>query len=182
MPRPSLLWSRAKTLLDPSPKRGRSRILTDRDCESVSPLSGKGLSYRSRKEAYSVESRLFGKPRHKSLRGIRRHSCDKTVHSSKEPGLLYSLGSTPFLKSWLGWRQYSFQADPPGLSPMETPMMSHLPEQTSETDMAYWLNRVATLEVLICELLAKNQRLRSVLELTTQDHPASSVIAQRLGN
>lgn len=61
-------------------------------------------------------------------------------------------------------------------------MMSHPPEQTSETDMAYWLNRVATLEVLICELLAKNQRLRSVLELTPQDHPASSVIAQRLGN
>jgi hypothetical protein len=61
-------------------------------------------------------------------------------------------------------------------------MMSHPPEQASETDMAYWLNRVATLEVLICELLAKNQRLRSVLELTTQDHPASSVIAQRLGN
>lgn len=61
-------------------------------------------------------------------------------------------------------------------------MMSHPPKQTSETDMAYWLNRVATLEVLICELLAKNQRLRSVLELTTQNHPESSVIAQRLGN
>jgi hypothetical protein len=61
-------------------------------------------------------------------------------------------------------------------------MMSHPPEQASETDLAYWLNRVATLEVLICELLAKNQRLRSVLELTTQDHPASSVIAQWLGN
>jgi hypothetical protein len=179
--RPSILWSRAKTL-DLSRRSGRFRILADKDCESVSPLSGKGLSYGSRTEAYSVEARLFGKPRLKRLRGIHPHSCDKTIHSSKEPGLLYSLGSSLFLKSWLGWRQYSFQADPPGLSPMETPMMSHPPEQASETDMAYWLNRVATLEVLICELLAKNQRLRSVLELTTQDHPASSVIAQRLGN
>jgi hypothetical protein len=61
-------------------------------------------------------------------------------------------------------------------------MMSHPLEQTSETEMAYWLNRVATLEVLICELLAKNQCMRFVLELKTQDHPASSVIAQRLGN
>jgi hypothetical protein len=63
---------------------------------------------------------------------------------------------------------------------METPMMSH--PQTSETEITYWRNRVATLEVLVCELLAKNQRMRFVLELPTQDRPAISVVAQRLGN
>jgi len=65
---------------------------------------------------------------------------------------------------------------------MEAPMMSHPLEQTSDIEMAYWRNRVATLEVLICELLAKNQRMRFVLELEKQNHPASSVIAQQLAN
>jgi hypothetical protein len=61
-------------------------------------------------------------------------------------------------------------------------MMSHPLEQTSETEIAYWRNRVATLEVLICELLVKNQRMRFVSELRTQDNPATSVIVQRFGN
>ena len=61
-------------------------------------------------------------------------------------------------------------------------MMSHPLKPISETEITYWRSRVASLELLVCELLAKNQDMRFVLGLTTREHPLSSVSAQRLGN
>jgi hypothetical protein len=42
-------------------------------------------------------------------------------------------------------------------------MLSQL-EQDFETDLTYWRNRVSSLEILVGELLAKNQAMRLVLE------------------
>jgi hypothetical protein len=58
-------------------------------------------------------------------------------------------------------------------------MLSYPLEQISETEIAYWRGRVASLEILICELLAKNQHMRFVLEPTTQNRPVNSVLTQR---
>jgi hypothetical protein len=61
-------------------------------------------------------------------------------------------------------------------------MLSRSFEQDSPTELAYWHSRVASLEILVCELLAKNQRMRFVLELPTQERPAASILSQQLGN
>jgi hypothetical protein len=37
-----------------------------------------------------------------------------------------------------------------------------------EAERAYWEYRVASLEVIVCELLAKNERLRGCLQTPTQ--------------
>jgi hypothetical protein len=50
-------------------------------------------------------------------------------------------------------------------------MLSSPFEQDSPTELAYWHSRVASLETLVCELLAKNQRMRFVLEFTAQERP-----------
>jgi hypothetical protein len=42
-------------------------------------------------------------------------------------------------------------------------------QQASEGDLTYWRNRVLSLEVLVCELLAKNQRMRFTLDGITQE-------------
>lgn len=55
-------------------------------------------------------------------------------------------------------------------------MLSHLPEQTYETEIAYWRSRVTSLEVLVCELLAKNQHLRFVQEPANYNHPIDSTL------
>jgi hypothetical protein len=35
-----------------------------------------------------------------------------------------------------------------------------------ESELAYWKCRVANLEILVCELLAKNERLRKELKMS----------------
>ncbi len=59
-------------------------------------------------------------------------------------------------------------------------MLSHPFEQNSETEIAYWRSRVSSLEVLICEFLAKNQHMRFLLEVTAQTHPADRVLTQQI--
>ena len=61
-------------------------------------------------------------------------------------------------------------------------MLSRPVEQDSPTELAYWHSRVTSLESLVCELLAKNQRMRFVLELPTQERPATSILPQQFGN
>jgi hypothetical protein len=56
-------------------------------------------------------------------------------------------------------------------------MLSHPLDHISETEIAYWRSRVASLEVLVCELLAKNQHMRFALE-PTKNGPVNSTIAQ----
>ena len=48
-------------------------------------------------------------------------------------------------------------------------MAAHSLQQSTETDTTYWLGRVASLEKLVCELLAKNQRMRFALEAPAQE-------------
>ena len=39
----------------------------------------------------------------------------------------------------------------------------------NETDTAYWVTRVRSLEILVCELLMKNERLRVIQDATLQE-------------
>ena len=39
-------------------------------------------------------------------------------------------------------------------------------ESEPELELAYWKCRVANLEVVVCELLAKNERLRKELQMS----------------
>ena len=54
-------------------------------------------------------------------------------------------------------------------------MPSHPQELYSETetDIAYWRDRVSSLELLVVELLAKNQALRSALRSVTHERPSA---------
>ena len=45
-------------------------------------------------------------------------------------------------------------------------------ESVAESELAYWRSRVARLERVVCELLAKNERLRSELQMSV--YPCSS--------
>jgi hypothetical protein len=44
-----------------------------------------------------------------------------------------------------------------------------------EEERAYWQTRIATLEVLLCELLVKNERLRRQIQVTTSAPPDQEV-------
>ncbi len=55
------------------------------------------------------------------------------------------------------------------------PLQPH--ELDSETEITYWRERVSSLEVLVGELLAKNQALRSLLNNLRKDSVASQVRA-----
>ena len=39
-------------------------------------------------------------------------------------------------------------------------------ESEPESELAYWKCRVANLEIVVCELLVKNERLRRELQMT----------------
>jgi hypothetical protein len=39
-------------------------------------------------------------------------------------------------------------------------------ESEPESELAYWKCRVANLEIIVCELLAKNERLRRELQMS----------------
>jgi len=54
-------------------------------------------------------------------------------------------------------------------------VLSYSLEQNSETEIEYWRGRVVSLELLVCELLAKNQHLRFAQEPATQNRPMDSV-------
>jgi len=53
-------------------------------------------------------------------------------------------------------------------------MPSHPRELDSEAEITYWRDRVSSLEVLVGELLAKNQTMRSVLESAIPKRPSAS--------
>lgn len=47
-------------------------------------------------------------------------------------------------------------------------------DRQTEAELTYWKSRVASLELIVCELLANNQRLRSDLNgLNAQCKPIS---------
>jgi hypothetical protein len=60
------------------------------------------------------------------------------------------------------------------LSSMETIMPSHTSEMEVTTEIDYWRRRVASLEMLVCELLVKNQYMRSDIAVMTPE-PARSI-------
>jgi hypothetical protein len=48
-------------------------------------------------------------------------------------------------------------------------MQSHSIEEMSEVGDAYWRHRVVTLEILVAELLLKNQSMRFSLQVMEQE-------------
>ena len=61
------------------------------------------------------------------------------------------------------------------LPSMEEPMPLHSDHHETETEIAYWRSRVASLEVLVCELLAKNQHMRFALVEPATPAPRAKV-------
>jgi hypothetical protein len=55
-------------------------------------------------------------------------------------------------------------------------------QPTSEVDVTYWRNRVSSLEILVCELLTKNQRMRFVLDGAMQPRLDTDTLLYRLDN
>jgi len=52
-------------------------------------------------------------------------------------------------------------------------MQSHSIEKMCEADDAYWRHRVVTLEILVAELLVKNQNMRFNLQAVEQQKSAA---------
>lgn len=61
-------------------------------------------------------------------------------------------------------------------------MLSHALDEIPESEVVYWRSRVTSLEALVCELLAKNQRMRFALEPATQKLPANSIATRQHWN
>ena len=53
-------------------------------------------------------------------------------------------------------------------------MQSNSMEEISELGDAYWRHRVGTLEVLVAELLEKNQNMRFSLQALEQEKPMAN--------
>ena len=47
-------------------------------------------------------------------------------------------------------------------------------ESKPESELAYWKCRVANLEIVVCELLVKNERLRRELQMSIYPHDQAS--------
>ena len=51
----------------------------------------------------------------------------------------------------------------------------------SESDVTYWSTRVRSLETLVCELLAKNERMRITQEATFQESQVMNLFIDPFG-